>query len=62
MKLISCDGCGTVIDQDKLNFPAEDYLKDSDGTFDLDRCAWNGSKYVPMVKCRVCSGLILKES
>lgn len=62
MNLISCDGCGTVIDKNKLNFPSEDYLRDSDGSLDLDRCAWNGNKYVPMVKCRVCSEIILKES
>jgi len=54
MKLISCDGCGLVYDQDKIQFCHEDHLEDRPDEF-----IWNGNTYVPFVKCGSCDTQIL---
>lgn len=59
MKLISCDGCGVVLDADKLWFPRELYKED--GTIDATKAEWGGNEWVAKVQCPVCQGTILES-
>lgn len=54
MNLISCEGCGIVLDKDQLSFPFGLY-KD-DGELDDDKAEWDSGerKFVAIVKCPVC--------
>lgn len=58
VKLVSCNSCGVVFDQDKIQFPnEEDYEDLTDGPF-----AWVGEYYAPYVDCPVCKeGRIVDE-
>lgn len=59
MKLISCNGCGAVLDKDKLHFPIEIYGEDD--CIDETAAAWDGDTYVPFTKCPVCDERILES-
>lgn len=58
MNLISCNKCGVVLDQNKLNFPSDIYL--DDGSVNMEKAAWDGDDYVPKVDCPVCEMGIFK--
>ena len=57
MKLISCDGCGVVIDREKLEFPD---IFDGDGNIDDDKAACLDDEYFPKTNCPVCGEEIIK--
>jgi hypothetical protein len=59
IELISCDGCGVLLDGSKLPFPYD--IEARDGSVDLEKAMWNGSNYVPFVLCPVCGAKVLKE-
>ena len=59
MKLISCSGCGVVLDQDNLSFPLD--YETFDG-IDVNKAIWDGEGWVPAVLCPVCSHKIPKET
>ena len=54
MKLISCDGCGVVLDGDKLSFPRD--ATDDDGYLDETKAEYcqETKHYHVYVKCPVC--------
>ena len=56
MKLISCDGCGVVLDAEKMHFPY-DRMFDDNGQVKPSRAVWDKQKqtYVPFMPCPVCS-------
>jgi hypothetical protein len=58
IELISCDGCGVLLDGSKL--PFADNIYNCDGSVDLEKAAWDGSNYVPFVLCPVCGAKVLK--
>jgi hypothetical protein len=56
MKLISCDGCGSVFDSDKITFPdLTEYEYQSGNSI------WDGDRYVPIIPCPVCDYEIQEE-
>jgi hypothetical protein len=63
MNLISCDGCGVVLDKDKLSFQRADELFDEDGVVNENIAGWSSASddYVPKVQCPVCQADILNE-
>lgn len=62
MNIISCDGCGVVLDKDKLSFPTEIW-DDETESFDDAKGAYsvNSGRYVAKVECPVCRGDILDD-
>lgn len=61
MKLISCNSCGAVLDQDKLKFAHDMY--DSDNCIDDDVAGYDDTRkgfnlYVP---CPVCQERVFKQ-
>ena len=60
MNLKSCNGCGVVLDKDKLQFPTE--LYDRDMGVDEKRAIWNGDAWVAVVPCPVCASPILESA
>ena len=54
MNLISCTGCGVVLDKDNLAFPEEDEIWLEGGSIDLNNAVWDGNDFVPKVECPVC--------
>ena len=59
MKIINCDRCGVLFDQDSINFPT---IFDHDtGKLIEKNAAWNGDEYVPAIDCPVCGNRIIKE-
>ena len=59
MKLISCEHCGVVLDQDKIPFPEDSYLEEDDSTkIDYNQRSRRWEIYVP---CPVCKEKIFKE-
>lgn len=58
MNLVSCDGCGIVLDKDKLKFPTEDELYDEDSYM---KGIWHNHRFVPFVPCPVCNEPILEN-
>ena len=60
MFLISCEGCGVVLNIANVAFPnrAETYKKD--GSIDDSKAGWDGNDFVPKVFCPVCRGEILQ--
>lgn len=60
MNLKSCDECGVVLDLNKLSFPST--IHNAAGGVDDNKGAWNGSDYVPFVRCPVCQSKILSEN
>jgi hypothetical protein len=63
MNLISCDGCGTVLDKNKLNFPKDIYHDDYNYGIDSTKGVWDDivETHVPFVKCPVC-GIHVKDT
>ena len=61
MNLISCDGCGTVFDKDKLKFPDDVWTSDSYGgqTVAGSKTLWTGERYEAFCDCPVCREPIL---
>lgn len=61
MKLISCDNCAVLLDQDKLPFATD--IHEEDGSIDGAKARWHSDKreYCAFVPCPVCQGDILKE-
>ena len=58
MKLISCDNCGLVYDQDKITFPE---IYDVEEFTVIEGVAeWDGEDYVPIFRC-TCGEDIRKE-
>ena len=51
MNLTSCDGCGVVLDKNRLYFPDEIYTEEG---VDESKGMYNGREYVPFVECPVC--------
>jgi len=60
MNLVSCEGCGVVLDKSKLKFPDE--IENEDGSIDVTRAAWNGYRHTPFVNCPVCGEQVLSRS
>jgi hypothetical protein len=62
MNLVSCNACGVVIDADKLKFPSEDDMWDTD-EIDTSKFTWssNSREYVSYISCPVCESKIEKE-
>jgi len=58
MKLISCSGCGVVLDMDKIVFPD---VFDENGDYNEGCSEWDGEKYVAIIHCPVCDHIIGKE-
>jgi len=62
VNILSCDGCGVLLDADKLDFPT-DIWKDTEfpevdetkGTWDYKK-----EKNAPYVNCPVCKEKVLK--
>jgi hypothetical protein len=52
MNLVSCEGCGIVVDLNRRSFDQEIY--DQDGSVIDGKAAWNGDRYVPTIPCPVC--------
>ena len=64
VKLISCKGCGTVLNSKVLfREVTESHRYGDDGSINEECFAWSHSKddYVPKCNCPVCNGVILKE-
>lgn len=55
MNLVSCGGCGVVLDKDELSFPDEEDWNESNS-------AWDGYTYVAFVLCPVCNHRIMESS
>lgn len=51
MKLTSCDGCGVMLDADKLRFPE---IRDDEGRIVDGAAVWTGDDFVAIVPCPVC--------
>ena len=52
MNLISCNGCGVVLDKNRLHFMDTDYI-DENGDNDSNRI-WDGGDFVSTIPCPVC--------
>ena len=61
MKLQSCDGCGVLLDIDKLCFPDSKQYEREDGTLDESMVVWYWSAWRPFVPCPVCQTKIVEE-
>ena len=61
MNLVSCEGCGVVLDRNRLNFPDPDKVWKDDGSVDLDLACYSDGEYVPKVPCPVCEDAILES-
>ena len=61
MKIISCDRCGVLLNQDNINFP--DTTDHDTGELIEKNVAWDDdlNEYVPVVDCPVCGNKIPKE-
>jgi hypothetical protein len=60
MHLISCNGCGTLLDGNKLNWPK---IESADGLIEAEnnRAIWFNNRFVPVVLCPVCDEKIPKD-
>ena len=64
MKLISCDSCATILDQDKLNFPKDIWLFDGTSeTIDESKAYYNQftQEWTAFVLCPVCKDKIFEQ-
>jgi len=52
MNLISCSGCGTVLDLSKIGTPE---IYNEDGTINTTIATWSDREYVPTILCPVCN-------
>lgn len=61
MNLASCDGCGVVLDKDKLNFPdPNDFLLEGGGVDD-SLVVWVGADPIAFTACPICGAKILEH-
>lgn len=58
MRLISCDNCGIVLDDDKVKWPE---MWDDEGEFIEGSGQWDGDRFVPVMPCPVCKEEITRE-
>jgi hypothetical protein len=60
MNLCSCDGCGVVLDKDKLNFPTEGYSEEG---IDLNNAFYdrNTKDFRFFISCPVCNNKIFGD-
>ena len=64
MKLISCDSCGVVLDQDKLPFAKDIYKYDGESeVIDERRADYNQltQTWAAFVPCPVCNETIFEQ-
>ena len=63
MRLISCENCGGVFDENILDSPVNLYKDNgNDGCEIYDtKAVWISRNYKPFVTCRACGGKIIKE-
>lgn len=61
MRLISCDNCAVMLDEDKLAWPST--IWQEDGCIDGSKAAYNQQigEYSAFVNCPVCDSQIFKE-
>lgn len=59
MNLTSCNGCGVVLDKDKLKFPKENEMYDEEAGADPTKAIWQGNNFAPVVPCPVCGEYIM---
>ena len=61
MKLISCFGCGVVLNHDHLCFPKD--IDDEEGNIDEKKAMYHQQKkeFIPFIECPVCKEPIFKE-
>ena len=61
MKLISCNNCAVVLDQDKMQFASDLYT--DDGGIDLAKADYDQERkdYFVFLPCPVCGTQIFKE-
>ena len=61
MKIIFCNGCGVVLNQDALNFP-DIYYHDTQELIP-GNSVWDDElgRYMPVVNCPVCEAVIVKR-
>jgi hypothetical protein len=62
LKLISCDNCGLVYDQDKITWYDIDLLHtlNENGSNSDNHFQWYDGEYVPCAEC-ICGDKVLKE-
>lgn len=62
MKLISCEHCGVVLDQDKLSFP-NNIWTENDDSIDTNKADYNQrtKTWVVFINCPVCKEKIFHE-
>lgn len=65
MNIISCKGCGVMLDKDVLLFPEDIHEEDIEengewfsGGVDEGKAIWKDRDYHPAVECPVCKTLI----
>ena len=61
MKIQSCDGCGVLLDIDKLYFPNSKHYEREDGSLDESMVTWCWDAWHPFVHCPVCQNKIVEE-
>ena len=63
MNIISCEGCGVILDGNVLPFAESHAMYKEDGSINQDLFEWSYAEddYVPKCNCPVCNGVILKE-
>ena len=56
MNLISCQGCGVVLDKEALSLHDEADLWNDDGSVNSDRAEWDDAReeFRPFVHCPCC--------
>lgn len=59
MRLISCDNCAVILDEDKIEWPE---MYDDEGEFINGTGEWDGDvdTYQPVIPCPVCKETIVK--
>ena len=62
MKLISCDHCGVVLDQDKLNFP-KDIWDETGFSIDESKADYNqlSKGWEAFIPCPVCNKKVYQQ-
>jgi len=58
MRLISCSGCGSVIDEDRDIWPP---AEDNSGDVIAENVEWDGDSHRPAIDCQICGTRIVKE-
>lgn len=59
MNLITCEGCGIVLNKDVLDFP---HIYDENYGICFDKAEWNGNEWVAKIRCPVCGEFIPENS